>query len=363
MNRLWLLCLIACGARTGLSSPDLGTDAGRDASMPIGCIPGTFALQRAEPTVMFVLDRSGSMGMRFSGNATRWQVLSSALASSLPPVDPKMRIGALLFPSNPAGPMSLTCTVSNNVALMPDLGHVNPLLSIVSSTIPGGSTPTADAIDVAAKALFGARAATTSRALVLATDGAPNCNAALDPNTCTCTNGRCRTSVQCLDDTRTVARIASYAQRGLPTYVIGIQSPGDTQNNTVLDAMADAGGRANKGAHHFYAATSAAELDAALVAIRDQIGACTYLTISVPPKEGTIVVSIDGMTIPFDANGASGWHWANKENGEIVFAGTTCTDLTNGAHGLAVTVTCDVADASSDAHDGSTDALDAADSD
>jgi hypothetical protein len=337
-----LVFLASCGARTGLLAPDFdaSVDAGPDA-MPVGCMPGTFALTKAQPTLMFVLDRSGSMGMRFSGNASRWQVLTSSLKAALPPVDMTMQIGALMFPSTNGGGM--TCNVPGAPDLLPGLGHTGPLLALMTKTQPGGSTPTADALDVAAKALLGVRAASTARALVLATDGGPNCNASLDPKTCTCldTRGCGSRSTNCLDDKRTVSRITSSFLEGLPTYVIGIQNQNETQNNAVLDEMADAGGRPKTGAHHFYAATSEPELDAALVAIRDQLGACTYLTTSVPDPSGTIIVLIDGVPVTFDASGMTGWHWADRSNGEIVFSGDTCAKIAASPNPrVEVNVTC-----------------------
>jgi hypothetical protein len=349
----------ACGARTGLPYPEPPVDAGMDAHVP--CTPGVFALMRAQPTLMFVLDRSGSMNTPFLGNNTRWKVLTGSLELSLPPVDQTMQIGALLFPTNSG---FNSCQVANKVDIMPGLGHVDALLALMQGNRPNGSTPTADAIDVAANAVFNVRAAAAARALVLATDGGPNCNSSLDPGKCTCVDMRgCGgRSTQCLDDVRTVARIAAAFAKGLPTYVIGIQNADETQNNMVLDAMADAGGRPKTGTHHFYAATNGAELDAALVAIRDQLGACTYLTTSVPDESGTITVTIDGKPVPYDPSGMTGWHWANRNNGEIVFGGDTCTSLTMMTPKIEAHVTCSdsgTSDASDEASDATVDARDA----
>ena len=72
--------------------------------------------------------------------------------------------------------------------------------------------------------------ANSARALVLATDGASDCNTALNASTCRCVGGGsgagrgCGSGDRCLDDTRTVKVISSYETKGLPTYVVGIQS-------------------------------------------------------------------------------------------------------------------------------------------
>jgi hypothetical protein len=350
--------IVSCGARTGLELPSdvavTGSDGGRlDASDaadgdagPVGCTPGTVNLTSATPTVMFVLDRSGSMGDQLGRtvNGTRWEILTNALASTLPPVDGTMGIGALLFPT--AGPgAAQSCSAPGTADLAPATGNVARLIALMQKNQPNGGTPTADAIDSAAKFLLGVRAATSARAMILATDGEPNCNTALDANTCTCvesTRGCQGRSNQCLDDTRTIARLASYDAQGLPTYVIGLQDQGNAGFTSVLDAMALAGGRAQTGAtHQYYSANSEAELDTALVTIRDQVGACTFLTSSVPDASGTIVVTVNGVPIPFDGSRTNGWAWANQANGEMAFYGAACTAAAAaGTRALDAIVTC-----------------------
>jgi hypothetical protein len=335
----------ACGARTGLIDPiidaspmDGRVDAPEDAfDAHVGCTPGDITLVAAEPEVMFVLDRSGSMRTLFQGSQTRWQVLTSALATSLPPVDSTMAIGALLFP---AGSSNADCTVASQPDLAPALNHVQSLVDLMQSRQPGGSTPTSDAIDTAATLLLDVRAATAARALVLATDGAPNCNASLNPHTCTCASGNnCHGNAeQCLDDARTVQQIAAVFAHGVPTYVIGIADSGDNTFSDVLNAMAQAGGRPlTNEPTSYYPARSEADLDTAITTIRNQVGACTYLTTSVPGDAGSIVVTLDGQTLPFDPDGGTfGWTWANESNGEITLVGSTCADVAADASAAAL---------------------------
>ena len=353
-----LLSSAACGARTELNdnlavqTTTPPVDAGPDAQVP--CIPGVFGLQKADPAVMFVLDASGSMDEQFTINGdSRWTVLQASLATALPSVDQSMEIGAVVFPTDRSG---TSCVAPTTVDIAPALGNVNPLLSLLASTQPLGGTPTADSIDTGAKSLLQIRAASSARAIILATDGGPNCNPALDTRTCTCANpenGDCSQSHDgqlCLDDTRTVSRISGYAAEGLPTYVIGIHDPGDTQDNTVLNAMADAGGRPQTGgAQHYYEATSQADLEGAFVSIRNQLGSCTYLTTSVPNGAGTIVVTVGNTVIPFDPSGKQGWKWGDEANGEIIFVGSACTDISSfdgGTQAISANVACGVVDAS-----------------
>jgi len=334
-----------CGARTGLSTAPAAVDV--DA---IPCVPGTTSLTRAKPAVVFVLDRSRSMAQPLvvGTPATRWQVLRSALAAALPPIDGDVEIGALLYPASGGG--GQTCAVGASVDLEPRTGNVGALSALLSAASPTGSTPTADAIEAAASVLLARRAATRARALVLATDGAPACNDALDPRTCRCAAGgaRCQSAVRCLDDARSVERIRALATGGLPTYVIGLASAGDGTFAGVLDAMAVAGGRPRRGGtREYYAASSGEELEAALVEIRDQVGACTYLTTSVPSETGSITVTLDGVVLPQDPAGVEGWRWGSQRDGEILVSGATCERIRNDpAPALAADVACTLPDAS-----------------
>lgn len=313
-----LVLLFGCvGYRTPLDTlPDAG----------IPCKPGNQTLIRAQPTVMFVLDRSTSMKTAMdSGNnsSTRWAALSSALAAVLPSVDNAVAVGALLFPATTSENQG--CSVASKADLPPAMGQVAALTRLMKASSPGGATPTADAIDTAAKLMLGLRAATSARALVLATDGAPDCNDSLNVSTCRCVGSSsgmdtCSGSTRCLDDTRTIQTIAKYQAQGLPTYVVGIQTTGDTEYSDVLDTMAIVGGRARAAAtHSYYVASSESELNSALAAIRDQVGACTYLTASVPDQNGSITINLDGSEIASDQ-----WTWGNRSNGEIILLGDIC---------------------------------------
>jgi hypothetical protein len=353
---LWAF-LVACGARTGLDavgppeegdpSPHGGVlrlDAGeRDAASiaPVACVPGELQLTRAVPTVLFVLDRSLSMqGRLANGRDSRWNALKHAITATLPSVDDRVSAGALFFPDGPQSRDAESCTVSPSPALSPALDSSGAIIDAMNATGPGGATPTADAVRAASNHLGSLRAASTARALVLATDGAPDCNANLDANTCECLQGQRRCAPErCLDDTRTTTIIADVLAHGIPTYVVGLLGNDDeTRFGQVLGNMAKAGGRPRDAVPAYYPANSQSDLDDAFATIRDQVGACVYLTASVPDASGTIVVTIDGAVVPYDPTGKQGWSWANQQNGEIVFAGNACAGVTGRT--VAAVVTC-----------------------
>lgn len=339
-----LVLLGHCGARSDLGAPA----SSEDARATVPCIAGDIPLTKAEPTILFVLDRSRSMAQsigRGTGDS-RWGTLTKALAESLSGVDGAMRVGALFYPA--LGASTQQCAVPPTVDVPPGTNQTARVLEAMRATNPNGPTPTATALEVAARSLLNVRAAAPARALVLATDGAPDCNAALDGRSCRCSApGTCGTAIRCLDDVRTVERIAGYAARGLPTYVIGI---GEATFGDVLDRMAVAGGRARAGSPKYFPAGSASELTAALVAIRERIGSCTFLTSSVPTSQGTITLSQGGRTIPEGPTDASGWTWSDKGNGEIVFGGDACAKVSTGsASSVIAHVTCGEGDGGADA--------------
>jgi hypothetical protein len=290
---------------------------------------------------MFLLDRSSSMSTAMGSSirgADRWAALGSALARVLPPVDSTIAIGALAFP---ATSLFDSCALPGRADLLPATGNVGALTRLMNNSSPEGGTPTAGALDMASRLLLGLRTANMARALVLATDGGPDCNSNLSPFSCRCIDSAsflmCSSAEECLDAARTVREIADLESRGLPTYVIGIESDGDREFDDVLSAMAMAGGRPyTGGTTSFYRATSPADLDAALTAIRDQVGFCTYLTTSVPDQLGSIVVTVNGTELSPDQ-----WAWGDKYNGELLLLGQICQTLAAEANPvLTATVVC-----------------------
>jgi hypothetical protein len=331
---------LACGARTGL--PIDGTGGASTIDKPKPCIPGQLQLQKALSTVMFVIDRSGSMGQRLSdaNHQSKWELLRQGLSTTLPAVDQQVEMGALLFP-NMASNDDNTCDVAGAPDLTPALGHADAINSLMQSNSPNGRTPTASAIDSAGATLQKTRAATSARAIVLATDGGPNCNPNLDPATCLCAGSSCKTPTGCLDEQRTTHAIATLSAKGIPTYVIGLGSDLQVEFGDVLNAMAVAGGRPRTGeATSYYSVASPEDLAAALVDVRDQVARCVYLSSSVPDAGGTIVVDLAGTVIPFDSSGQSGWRWSDEPNGEIVFSNQECALVSQSSVLPNATITC-----------------------
>lgn len=347
-----LFSVLACGCgrtevvRYTLEPPDAGFDAGVDAGVDAGidagvdagfdagpCVPREVPLVPALPTAMLVIDRSGSMDQDLDGRDdggvnSRWRVLESSLTTVLPPLDTTLALGALMYPVP-----GQSCSAPSGVDLSPAVGNARPVLSLFTSSSPLGGTPTASALAVAAQHLRGLRTATSAKALILATDGAPNCNAQLNNRTCTCTspplqNPNCDAPTHCLDDSSTLLTLNSlFRDQALPTYVIGLGSSLNEFAST-LDQMAVAGGAPRMGAGpRYYSAANQQELTEAFTRIAAQLTRCTFLVSGLSPTD-TFVVQVGGQDVP---EGPGGWEWRDMRNGELGLSGIACDQAAGGA--------------------------------
>ncbi len=371
------LALVSCGSRTGLFGPDpsdliTAQDAGKDAADvvpdgPIPCIPGRFTFELALTQLMFVIDRSGSMAFDLEGHADnppvtsipeqdkRWRILQGALQATITTFDQQIAMGAKFFPEvlTPSDLIDSekSCRTDTGVGIPPARGNAQKIISTFDTSQPRGGTPTSEAVRIAAQFLTASRS--IARTIVLATDGAPNCNGDLDADTCVCTSlVSCASSpdrgrYSCLDDSRTIDTIRVIANdQKIPVYVIGIGGTEKPEFLKVLDDMAIAGGRPKPTTPRHYNVQSSQDLKDALVSIRDSVAKCTYLTPSAPTDPNAIRVEIDGVSIPRDQTKTNGWDWIDQAFGELAFFGDACLKAQGSGLPSVVSgvVTCDTRD-------------------
>ncbi len=350
----------SCGSRTGLFGPETGfggpradaavEDAEEDVSTR--CFPGRFTFELALTQLMFVVDRSGSMRFTLDGvqdaprRQWRWTILQNALRQTITAFDDEIAMGAKFFPEV-LSEFDLTdperaCRTDTGAGIAPARGNAASILNVFDTSEPRGGTPTSEAVRLAAQFLKARRSVAST--IVLATDGAPNCNPDLEALTCICTSTfSCadtpnRGRFSCLDDGRTVATIHDVADKQkVPVYVIGIGSTERPDFLEVLDDMAIAGGRPRPVAPRHYNVQSEGELTSALAEIRDTVAKCTYLTPSSPNDPNKITISIDGEFIPRDQSKRNGWDWVNQSLGELAFFGEACAKA-RGATGTPAVV-------------------------
>jgi hypothetical protein len=338
----------------GGGAPDGSTPNGRDAGLDgaVPCVPGKFNFELATAQLMFVIDRSGSMerdlrgGQVAPGQQSRWTLLRDALFQTITPFDGQIAMGAKFYPEPVDDPANgeEACRVDTGTAIAPKRGGAKDILDVFDTTEPRGGTPTAEAVQRAAD--FLAERRTVARTLVLATDGAPNCNPSLDPRTCVCTSldTGCtspNSRYSCLDDTRTVNAIRDISNnRKIPVYVIGIGGLEKPEFGRVLDDMAVAGGRPRAETPRYYSVQTASEMKQALASIASSVAKCTYLTPSAPTDADSISVEVDGKPVGRDPSHTNGWDWVDKAYGTIAFFGAACDAASNGSAVLTGVVTC-----------------------
>jgi von Willebrand factor type A domain len=270
-------------------APDLGN-----------CGAMEFALQRVEPNVMLVIDRSGSMGdpVATGSATTKWVDLKNAVSSLVTNYDSQMRLGAAIFSSDG------NCAAANiDVPVAATAGAT--VMTKLNAQGPTGNTPTAAALDtVIAKGLL--NDATRANYVVLATDGLPNCT-----------------------DTDVTSRVTKlYNQTpSVKTYVIGM-GDGTSSDPTQLNAWADAGHTARTGATHYYQTTSPQELKAAFDAIVGGIVSCDFKMMQTAPDPSLITVTENGTAVsPSPTNGYS----YDSTTNTVTLHGTACDLLTSNA--------------------------------
>ena len=197
------------------------------------------------------------------------------------------------------------------------------IINTLGATEPGGGTPTATTLVDARDVLDNLSADGGVRAVVLATDGGPNCNGSLNETTCTCVTldqADCADLPEnCLDDINAVGAAAQVAAAGYPLFVIGI--PGSENFTNVLDSMAQAGGTGQ-----VFNATTANDLAQRIDAITQVLAGCRFTLATPPPASATVSVTVDGVGVSPDAT-----------NGFTIIGdalelhGNSCTSLQAGA--------------------------------
>ena len=298
------------------------------------CVTGVVTPQPAVPSVMLVVDRSGSMNFDFAGNSgppfgmpltgpRRWAVLRSTLENTLSQFDEQVAFGVVLFPANDS------CDVSASIDLLPAPGNATRVMALLNR-VPNGGTPTFGAVNTAAQQLAAVRA----QALVLITDGEPNCNAALNPDTCDCTAPRlgvpptCGDAESCRDGDRAIDGLRRLRMDdGVLTYVVGVGASNNTVTQT-LDNMAIAGGVPRMGgAHSFYSGATEPELTEALNAISTRLTRCTWTTGTRLGPNDAVEVTVGGQTVP---QGELGWDWVDASSGDLSLRGSWCGRAADG---------------------------------
>jgi len=347
--------LLSCGAKTGLlvdASVDVVRADRPDAPSVDGCTPQVVDATPSSVELLLLADRSTSMERDLlggSGSPRRWDVLRDALAATLPRYQDRIAMGLQFFPG--IGGTGI-CAVGATPDLNPGLSQALPVLMRFSRTEPNGRTPTWLGVQSAGRYLLGRAAPRRFRAILLATDGAPNCNGALDGARCTCTalggtgQQQCEDDPSlCLDDGRTVSEVARLAAQGIPTYVVGIDGDNQPELITVLSQLAVAGGRPNPATatRPYYSVRRPADLLSAFDQIQRQVSRCVFGVPSAVPPNATVSVTLAGAALARDPDRQNGWDWTDAERTTLTLFGAACDRASSGATSVRLRLGCDPA--------------------
>jgi hypothetical protein len=334
------------------------------------CMPFTLDPREvSDGRILLVIDRSGSMGRPEPNIPGKWDFTVDAIDrlligdASRPPLAPSVDVGLMLYPAVPEG--GRICTVGSVIETL-ESSNRQTIMNALNGTTPAGGTPTAATIraarDVVAAALQG-EGANRPLAVVLATDGAPNCqcepqsdngaDVCYNPHTtCNCSqiepnpdperaqvDGNCSPAL-CLDDTATYTALQSITALNVPTYVIGTSVGAFAQ---VMNGMATAGGTARAGDTQYYPVERANELDAVLNEITSRILSCSLNV----PGDGALsgpnvvmTVSLGGQEIPRDVSHTNGWDFAGNGTRTIEIHGPAC-DRVNASNDNVEVLRCE----------------------
>ncbi len=344
------LLVLGCGSKTGLLVPDVERDAGFDAGTDAGelqCEDRRIALLRRRAEAYFAIDSSGSMLETFDGmdapmvEESRWYLLREALEGALRTANDDLSAGALFFPDAvPMGEDGCLLEPGLDVPVRPRNADA-VLAEFDRREVPFGGTPTAAALLAIRDALVAAGPSEVSRFVVLATDGAPNCNPdpPIPPPMCFCTHpnpdvcARARPQ-NCLDDEAAIGAVSELVSLGVPVYVLGLTDPvSDPLLAEVLDRMAIAGGRPRPDTERrFYDIRTGAELATTLAEITDSVARCTlYVAPGSDELRDDDVLRVAGATVPRDPTRTNGWDLTDEAAGEVTLFGPACDLLADGA--------------------------------
>jgi len=348
--------LAACGTGGGHGFPDSCADCGGDqprpdvpaddgadgdgsgSDSPDSPLPDTTAEELCAditvnitpqiPTVMVVIDQSGSMTTAF-GSTTRWDAVQDSLAAAgslIDELDAMLRFGLALYTSlSGADPCPLLTVVE------PDLNNYDAIATVLLAEEPRSDTPTGESIEDVSDLMVG-WGWDGEAAIILATDGEPDTCANPSPST---------EAEQDLARSVTVTAVERAFGLGIQTYVISVGE--GTVSAAHLQDIANAGlglTPADPDAP-YWVAGSDTELREALRSIVSEALSCVFeLNGRLNVEDacfGTVV--LNGREL--ECGSPDGWEAVDETHIELL--GAACDEATSGDPvSLEATFPCDV---------------------
>ena len=306
------------------NGPIIGADTGAfDANRPDSCADINLTLDKVNPTVVVLVDQSGSMVQEFppGSGQTRWDVLRSALIGAdggiIKTLENDVTFGLTLYtwPRNVGACPKLVSVA----AAKTNYANIN---AIYANAAPDDNTPTAESImgvvgfnDAGVLNDSGLAAMTTPgpKILLLATDG--------DPDTCADPDSN---GTQPPRDFTLWATKRAY-DAGVSTYVVAVGAEIDITHQQQV-ANAGLGFDPNAGdAAPLFRTNDRTELTNALNKIIAGVRSCKFKLNGsiVPGTESQGSVTLNGVPLVF--NDPNGWKVVSATEIEVV--GAACTTV------------------------------------
>lgn len=309
-----------------LADEDVEQAAG--GSPPV-CVDLEVDFERVTPTVVLLIDRSGSMTQNFDSGLDRWQTLVRTLTdpqdSLIEKLQSSVRFGMALYTSNRGfgtGPTPRECPILTSVDIAIDnFSNMSAVLANMANG-PTGDTPTAESMAAVAAELQDF-AEEGPRSIILATDG--------DPDTCQDPDSNNGDASKALS----VAAVAAAYGQGISTHIISVGSE-VTANHLQALAVAGAGGDATAQA---YTALDTAALVSAFNQIVGSVRTCDFTlqgTVeAADAPRGTVI--LDGAALVFgEADG-----WVMPDERTVRLQGAACETVQADAGGISMSFPCD----------------------
>jgi hypothetical protein len=285
------------------------------------------------PRILLVVDRSGSMDRAAEGfDGTKWTAAVDTLSAVAVQLEATTELGLMYYP---LGADEEACTGGSFVDVNIAPNSADAIQSSLRDNFPDGGTPTAPTLLAASTVLSNLPSSGGQRAVVLVTDGGPNCNGTLDYNSCRCVSPNsddCRDpdggAYNCLDDNNTLNAASTVNTNGFPVFVLGL--PGTESFVDVLQGMAVAGGTSN-----YYPATSSASLASSLEDIAIRVGSCRFDLPSAASAD-QLSVTVGGAGVGRDGLRVNGWDLVDVDTIELF--GSTCQQAISSGQNVEVEI-------------------------
>lgn len=306
--------------------------------------------------ILFVVDRSGSMRQASNdfGNINKWDALRNTLETVTTSLASSVSYGLFVYP-DPADDTRTNppANCSAGVQRLAMGGTAAAINAALDAVLPNGGTPTSATLSAVVPVVRGLVADQRPLAVVLATDGAPNCKnnpvvpiddegfpeVLLIPCICTSnleeqTNASCA-SFNCLDEqvSTNTGPITELARLGVQTHVVGIPDVGGNVNaetaaifTSSLNAMAVAGGAPLSGSVKFHDGSNTAALQRAMESITRRILACQIVTDFDLNGATSLEVRLGDAALAKDTNQRNGWNQTGARSIELF--GSACDAAT-----------------------------------